>query len=279
MDAETGIEQRNAQDKNSDEMSHRTKNYCKVISLQIQLPTNDCPETSLLRGDPKYPSSPAKTAATRLNMKQLQLLLREEWKTSANSPKLPVEPPLKPAHRLSGRALACTFGQVRPPWELRGSHPSVQYPNMCLLSRRATSCHSSNDQTFHCVQWRGTRGDSSSEATHSEPQPLSAPSPARFRDGRTTFGSQPELTSASVIVKEDAKLGRKAQSTHLTGCCCRFCATHRSKKQATYLDPLVGGPSGYHRRLTEIAILVSDTIRWEKKKESKRNKQSSSQSA
>lgn len=59
----------------------------------------------------------------------------------------------------------------------------------------------------------------------------------------------------------------------------QFAVQSAHTNAATYLDPLVGGPSGYHRRLTEIAILVSDTIRWEKKKESKRNKQSSSQSA
>ena len=45
---------------------------------------------------------------------------------------------------------------------------------------------------------------------------------------------------------------------------------------ASYLDPLMNGPSGYHRRLTEIAILVSDTVKWEKKK-TKRSKQSASQ--
>eukprot|EP00731_Ephydatia_muelleri_P031703 Em0023g210a len=242
----------------------KAKNYCKVISLQIPLPSNDravTEKTSLPREAPKYSQSPARTATARLNIKQLQFLLfGEEQKANVSCPtKLPMEPLLKPALHLSYKELAAAFGRVRPPWELRGPHPSVQYPNLCLLSRKAVSCPNTNGQTFRYTQGKSNKAETMHAAA--ELMPLPVLSPVRFNNGGATSGSQLELTSSSIVVKGDSKLGGRPHLTHLPCCICRSCATHRSKKQATYLDPLVNGPSGYHRRLTEITILVSDTIR------------------
>lgn len=45
---------------------------------------------------------------------------------------------------------------------------------------------------------------------------------------------------------------------------------------SNYPDPLSGGVPIYHRRLSQMAALVSDTVQWEKDKAAKKSKKASS---
>ena len=125
----------------------------------------------------------------------------------------------RPALHLSYKELAAAFGRVRPPWELRGPHPSVQYPNLCLLSRKAVSCPNTNGQTFRYTQGKSNKAETMHAAA--ELMPLPVLSPVRFNNGGATSGSQLELTSSSIVVKGDSKLGGRPHLTHLPCCICR----------------------------------------------------------
>ena len=131
-------------------------------------------------------------------------------------------PAIHPSHK--ELAAACGRG-TRPPWELRGPHPSVQYPNLCLQPRKAASGQSSNGQTFRCTQWRTMADGESSETAKTDLQPLSDLPPVRTVSNRqVTSGSQLELTCSSIVIEGDGKLGGRPL-THLSRCSCRLDTT------------------------------------------------------
>lgn len=52
-----------------------------------------------------------------------------------------------------------------------------------------------------------------------------------------------------------------------------FLVTHL----ASYPDPLRGGTPAYHKRLSQMAALVSETMYWERIRKAKKSKSNSSQ--
>jgi len=46
---------------------------------------------------------------------------------------------------------------------------------------------------------------------------------------------------------------------------------------ASYPDPLHGGTPGYHKRLSQMAALLSETVHWERIRKAKKSKSNSSQ--
>lgn len=54
---------------------------------------------------------------------------------------------------------------------------------------------------------------------------------------------------------------------------CMFLVTYL----ASYPDPLRGGTPAYHKRLSQMAALVSETVHWERIRKAKKSKSNSSQ--
>ena len=46
---------------------------------------------------------------------------------------------------------------------------------------------------------------------------------------------------------------------------------------ASYPDPLRGGTPGYHKRLSQMSVLVSETVHWERLRKAKKSKSTASQ--